>query len=321
MGVSREEERDNHDPLDDPAVEEVVAALAEPHATAPPPALRDAVLAAARLARTPDVTLGELGIVATPVECYRTVSALLHGAIAQLPAGVWARQARPYRWSCHELMGHLLAVERYTSSLVGGPAFALEPGLEADHLAFGEATIADERGAAPDDTVGRWWTEATALAVRADALDDAAQQRVVSFNGVPMRVETLWKARSFELWAHMDDLCLAGGVDLVTPPAPVLRAMSTTSVQSLPLVLGFLGVTPEPTHVRIVLTGSGGGAFSLALGGATTEAPVGTTIVVDVVDYCRMAARRLERSAMHGQVHGDGRLAERLFDAAQALAI
>jgi hypothetical protein len=326
MGMTPDPDHDILDGLDVDGLgpesgAELLAALAEAHAAAAPDPLRATVLAAARAARTPGVTVGELGIEATGAECYAALTGLVHDVILALPAEAWERQARPYRWTTHELVGHLLAVERYTASLIGGPAFALPEGHENDHLAFGEPTIAEERSAPPEATAGRWWVEARAVSALAAALDAPALARVVSCNGFPMRVETLLKARAFELWAHMDDLCLAGGLALSTPPAGVLRAVSTTSVQSLPLILGFTGVSATPSHVRMVLTGSGGGAFSLAVAGGSLDDEPAATIVVDVVDYCRMAAKRLDRTAMHGQVHGDAVLAEQLFEAAQALAI
>jgi uncharacterized protein (TIGR03083 family) len=301
--------------------DDVVAALAEPHAEPPPPHLRASVLQAARSARQPGITMGEAGVVATAAECYRTLVDQLYGVARALGPASWDRQARPYAWTCHELLGHLLAVERYTASLVGGEPFDVPAGTETDHLAFGEPTIAVERHRSPEATVADWHAAAAALADRASAMAGAELDEIVSFNGVPMRVATLWKARSFELWAHADDLCLAAGLPRLTPPAPVLRAMSTTSIESLPLVLALLGRDVVPAHARIVLTGDGGGAFSVLVGGGSAEQEPSTTIVVDVVDYCRMAARRLDRTAMHGRVHGDGRLAEQLFDAAQALAV
>ncbi len=65
-----------------------------------------------------------------------------------------------------------------------------------------------------------------------------------------------------------------------------------------------------------MLTGLGGGTFDL--GGAPGPT---TTIVTDVVDYCRVAARRVEPDDLDCTIDGDTALAADLLRAAAVFAV
>lgn len=95
--------------------------------------------------------------------------------------------------------------------------------------------------------------------------------------------------------------------------------MSSTSVRGLPTLHALAGGgVLAPT--RVVLTGSGGGTFDLV---ATSTSGVGERqlIVADVVDYCRLVARRLVPDDLVGSREGDAAVLTELLLAAQAFAI
>ena len=70
--------------------------------------------------------------------------------------------------------------------------------------------------------------------------------------------------------------------------------------------------------MRIVLTGGGGGAWTL--GGSRTDTGPGVRIVADAEGFCRLAARRIAPEALEVDVAGDRALAGRVLAAAAVLA-
>jgi hypothetical protein len=62
-----------------------------------------------------------------------------------------------------------------------------------------------------------------------------------------------------------------------------------------------------------VLTGPGGGTWDQALGWGETAGLPDATLVLDVVDYCRLAARRVGPDEVAVTVEGDEALARRIL--------
>lgn len=74
-----------------------------------------------------------------------------------------------------------------------------------------------------------------------------------------------------------------------------------------------------PGHARLVLTGTGGGVFTLPFGDHEGDTIV--TIVTDVVDYCRMAAQRISIDELDMEMTGDASTGRTLLQAAAAFAV
>ena len=287
-------------------LQQTVAALGDVVAESPPPETRMNVLraAAARgrdaLDPTPALLLFE-----------RQVASMTE-LLVELDDDEWQMPVAPYAWSVHGLMAHLLVIERYTAGLVGLAAPRIEGAVD-DHLAMGATVIAAELAGSFRRTFAAWKTQATdtiaTIRSRPEALDD----RVV-FHGWPVSVETMLVARAFEVWTHADDVRRATGRPLSTPPPRDLRAMSMFSVATLPLLVP-AELVKGPA--RIVLTGPGGGTFDLD--GPGSERTV--TLVADVIDYCRTAARRIDIDALPAVIEGDRDQAEALLTAARVLAV
>jgi hypothetical protein len=68
------------------------------------------------------------------------------------------------------------------------------------------------------------------------------------------------------------------------------------------------------------MTGPAGGCYTVPLAPETPAAEPGVTIVIDPVDLCRVAARRLDRAELDATIDGDHRLAELVLSSIGALA-
>lgn len=302
----------------EPGGSEVLAALAETVAVAPPPALRHRL--EAEIGRRPRAGAEP----ATAPDLYRSRAAVLHRLLGELAGDDWSAVVAPYGWTVHRLTAHLVTIEEYTARQLGLTAEAPLPpdGVAAgDHLGLG-AEEADELVAhPPETTVDRWWAAATLIAahVGSAGFDPSAP---VPLHQWPFDAATALVARSFELWTHGDDIRRATGRPLDQVPAAELRTMSSTSVQGLPLLLALQPPppgAPSPvvlTPTRVVLTGPGGGTFELGGPG-----PQANLLVADVVDYCRVVSRRLDPSALVSTREGDERLLSTLLVASQAIAL
>ena len=127
--------------------------------------------------------------------------------------------------------------------------------------------------------------------------------------------------RAFETWTHCHDIALATGRP--EPPAepPVLRTMADLAMQTLPLALAARGFSYPGRTARVVLTGPGGGDWTIACdGGALTGSAPDVVLRVPVVEFCRRFADRLTVDEVPFAAEGDVDLARALVDAAPAFA-
>lgn len=288
------------------ALRRTVAALDLLLESTPPPDLRERVLDAAAGRRSSQTEPSPV-----PDLFANQVSALAE-LLDQLDGDDWTRPVEPYDWNVHGLIAHLLVIEEYTAGRLG-----LAPGDQSDrhHLALGAERMTDELSRAPEQTASAWWerAEATAVAVRDDSTDLPAD---VTLHGWPFSVGGALIVRAFEIWTHADDIRRATGRPLWSPIAGDLRTMSRFSVRALPLTLGLVAPDQPLTPTRIVLTGRGGGTFDFG-----SEPCLATTIVADVVDYCRVAARRIAPADLDCTIDGDATLAHALLEGASVFAV
>lgn len=285
-----------------------LAAMAEGDATAPPAEVRAAVLDIAR--RRPPAR----AIPSHPIAAFRHQVAAFDEVVGQVVGEKWRLNATPYDWSLHGLVAHLLQIERYMQRALGlaeGP----RDEYETDHLKFGAAQIADELTRSPASTVDAWRQAVAAVDPYLDALDlDAG----MVFHQWPFTISSFLVARSFELWTHADDIRRALGQQVAPPVPPDVMVMSDTSVRSLPLAIHVVSDHVPDGMARVVLTGTGGGVWDLQLGAGGPEL---VSVVADVVDYCRLAARRVSVDGLDAVIDGDAALADRLLTAATIIAV
>ncbi len=280
------------------------------------------VLAAARAGRVPGMDAGLSGRgPTTTVEAYIDQVTALTDVLAGVPDDGWDRPVAAYPWSVRDLVAHLVAIEAYSASFLGLGEFDAD-GLDHDHMAMTESTIARCRALAPAEVVAEWQALAARTASHVAGLGPDDLERLMPLHGIPFRVTTAIVARAFELWTHADDIRAALGQPLVTPDPPVIHRMAIESVSSLPFAALGLADPPGPAVARVVLTGPGGGAWTLLVGGAAdADAEPDLTLVTDVVDYCRVVSRRLDIETLDRHVEGDADLAVSLLRASQFVAV
>jgi uncharacterized protein (TIGR03083 family) len=285
----------------------LLAALAESDAVAPPAATRDLLLQ--RAAASPPT----LAMPATPVELYIGRVRALRELLATLTADDWTKRAAPYDWTVHGLVAHLLVSDRYTAAVLGSGD--MPSGPTSKHLELGADTIAAELTSPTADTVLRWSTAAQTVSdiISAPGFDLDAP---MPLHGWPFSAAAGLVARAFELWTHTEDIERATGRRERETPATELRAMSSFSVNSLPLALPLVAPEQSMLPTRVVLTGAGGGTFDI--GGDGTRVAL---VVADVVDYCRMVARRIDPADLDSTLEGDTHLAHALLNAGRVFAV
>jgi uncharacterized protein (TIGR03083 family) len=278
--------------------------------------LRERVLSNATTRRDPGLpTVGASA--ATPAEAYAHQRERLDLLLDDLDDAVWTRQAEPYEWSVHDLLGHLLCIEDYTGSILGLWDYEPAPGTEHRHLVMSQATIDAERSNEPSQTADTWRDKSARIAKDIARRDDDAMDEQVTFHNLPHSVSSLMTLRAFEVWTHADDMRRAASQDLEAPPPEIIRSMSDLAVNALPWMVMFADSTQTSRPAKIVLTGPGGGTWNLNADSGEPEA----TIVADVVQFCRLVANRVEPDELDAEYHGDRDLADALLDAARMLAV
>jgi uncharacterized protein (TIGR03083 family) len=294
---------------------EVMAALAETVASTPPPEVRSGLLAT--LAERPRQPVTPAPVPDLYARRVTAMSALLD----DLTESDWTMPADPYEWTVHGLVAHLTVIEEYTLRQLGltdlSPLPAGASGA-TQHLDYGSEAIAEMIAEDPGVTVRRWRTAADRIVehVHSATFDLAAPTPLHAW---PFDASIALVARAFEIWTHADDIRRATARPLDVPSPAELRTMSSTSVGGLPVLLTVTGGPPmQPT--RVVLTGSGGGTFDLGRTG-DGHAAVQHLLVADIVDYCRLVARRVDPADLAGHRDGDEQLLGALLRAASAIAV
>ena len=148
---------------------------------------------------------------------------------------------------------------------------------------------------------------------------DADMAAEVTVWGIPLPLSALLVARAFELWTHENDIRRVAGLPASVPDASTLRLMTELATSMLPFGAMLAGLQ-GPINLRLVLTGPGGGTWEVVIGGDAPE-PAAIGIVTDVVDFCRLAANRLNPADLDMQVTGDQGRAAGVLAAAAALAL
>ena len=127
--------------------------------------------------------------------------------------------------------------------------------------------------------------------------------------------------RAFETWTHHDDIVSALGRAEEAIDAPVLRTMAELAIQTLPVAMAAKGYEFPGRTARIVMTGPGGGDWTIAVTANEAVAPVPHVVLrVPVIEFCRRFADRLAVDEVPIEIEGDAELARALVDAAPPFA-
>ncbi|WP_430787872.1 hypothetical protein [Actinoplanes sp. G11-F43] len=184
----------------------------------------------------------------------------------------------------------------------------------------GDDQNGDDRDGEPEAIRRVWWAHAERLCASLPGTPGR------SVNGTP--IQDALAARAFETWIHREDIATVIYRPTVTPLPEHLHPMADLAIRILPLVTAARVADPdEERWVRAELTGPGGGIWMVPLlpGGdgarqiapppATGTEPVAAsvpdpavTVVLDVVDFGRLAAGRRDPNALSVTLSGDTRL-------------
>ena len=127
--------------------------------------------------------------------------------------------------------------------------------------------------------------------------------------------------RAFETWTHYHDIAAVLGRSEEPASAPVMRTMAELAVQTLPLALAAKGYDYSGRTARVVLTGPGGGDWTIACSASETAGNVPDVVLrAPVVEFCRRFADRLGVDDVPFEIDGDADLGRALVDAAPAFA-
>lgn len=218
---------------------------------------------------------------------------------------------------CSPLDAYLGAAADIAPLLVGGAPDLVAHVVGIEELvlrwARGEHVEVDAHAAVRSDATTEAWAQVVrdvAVAVRARPSGD------VDAYGLPLDVDGLLVLRTFELWTHQQDL--SGAVPATDPARLALMASRLADV--LPLGMAVRGTTQPGRSARLVVTGVAPGCFDLALDPAAEPGEPDVTIVVDVVDVCRLAARRLDLRSLTVVYEGDAELGRAVLTAADTFA-
>jgi uncharacterized protein (TIGR03083 family) len=127
--------------------------------------------------------------------------------------------------------------------------------------------------------------------------------------------------RAFETWTHCRDIASAAARPEAPAEARVLRTMAELAVNTLPLALAARGYDYADRTARVVMTGPGGGDWTIACNGSDAPGSVPDVVLrVPVIEFCRRFADRLTVDEVPFDVEGDVELGRALVDAAPAFA-
>jgi uncharacterized protein (TIGR03083 family) len=276
----------------------------------PPAGLRERVLEASLRARQAGHPVPEVPRI-SPDEAFSRAADAFYGLLCALGEPAWRRHVLR-DLDVQGLAGHLIGVEEDVQrALSDHPA----PDHQ-DHVTSTQPAADRQAGRAAAATRTDWRRAADRTLEVVRGADMAAE---VTVWGIPLPLSALLVARAFELWTHENDIRRVAGLPASVPDVPTLRLMTELATSMLPFGAMLAGLQ-GPVNLRLVLTGPGGGTWDVVIGGDAPE-PVAIGIVTDVVDFCRLAANRLDPADLDMHVTGDRGRAAGVLAAASALAL
>jgi uncharacterized protein (TIGR03083 family) len=274
-------------------------------ATEPPARLRAEVLTAAT-ARRP-------GPVDPVVDLYVAFSERMGRAIDELPDAA-LDVVTTNGLTAHDLVVHMAAQESLLAQNLGVPT--IDDLEEEEIVARTHALLPRFRDRDLVDAVDLWRDSVAANRAWAVANPD----RTAIWRGLGLTRDDTLLVRSFEAWIHADDLRRAAGVATTPPPPSHLSLMSDLAGRILPLALAVAGRERDAKTARLVLTGDGGGDWTVAMGAGEASASPDVTVTADVIEWCMLVGDRIDPAEMHVVIDGDPELGRDLVASASSLA-
>jgi uncharacterized protein (TIGR03083 family) len=283
-------------------LEQTSAALAEVMADAPPPDLRERTLRTALDRRGPGRAV-DAPPQCSPAEAYRRTVAEFDALLRSLTPVEWDAVAHPEHGRVRDLVAHLIGVERLSARwLEGDPELPILP----DHVAATRDVVAELSGTEPAELADAWAGAAREVAL---AAADGDADRPVTFHDLTLNVDGYLVTRTFELWAHGMDIAAATGRPMLSLDDARMALLSSRLMGVVPHALAYRRSAASGRTARFILTGASGGCYTVPL---VPDGEVGEpdfVLVADVVDICRVAARRLRPADLAAHINGDRELA------------
>ena len=276
----------------------------------PPAGLRERVMAASLRTRSAGHAIPEVPRI-SPAEAFSRAADAFYGLLCALGEQDWRLHVLR-DLDVQGLAGHLIGVEEDVQRAVSGDPVA----EHKDHVTSTQPA-ADRQAGRPVAATRTDWRRAADRTLA--MVHEADVDSEVTVWGIPLPLGAVLVARAFELWTHENDVRQAAGLPASVPDAATLRLMTELATGMLPFGAIMTGLQ-GPIDLRLVLTGPGGGTWDVAIGGDAPE-PAALAIVTDVVDFCRLAANRIDPADLDLHVTGDQGRAVGVLAAASALAL
>jgi uncharacterized protein (TIGR03083 family) len=218
-----------------------------------------------------------------------------------------------FDWTVRDVVAHLAAVnELLVARLRADEQTPVDPAALIDATADVQAAL---RNATPDAVIERWRTSV------ADLHSSSTHGHLVGWVGLTIPQCSAIVDRAFEAWIHANDIRNAIGRASLDPSAQSFRVLADLSAQLLPLTLQRTGRT-ERGVVQLVLSGPGGGEWTLCLGADAAAGPQ-LSLSASARDLCLLMGDRIDPRDFAYTVRGDegaAEVAEALVHAASAFA-
>jgi len=266
---------------------------------------------AARELRAPGRTVPDVPDISPVEACSRAADAFL-GLLTALGDADWRRPVLR-DLDVAGLVGHLTGVEDDVQRALDGDHDV----AGVDHVASTQAAAEHAASRSPAEARRAWRAAADRTLERVRGADLGA---VVRVHGLRLPLGALLVVRAFELWTHENDIRRAAGLPASVPDAATLRRMTELAVRLLPYGVARVSDPVAPLDVHLVLTGTGGGTWDVAVGERTGPAPE-VAIVADAVGFCRLVADRITPADLGAHVSGAARAADVVLAGAAALAL
>jgi uncharacterized protein (TIGR03084 family) len=212
----------------------------------------------------------------------------------------WERPTRCDGWDVASVLLHLAQTDEFATASARGDldrfreGFLADPEGETISVDAAAAARVDAERAAGGDAIRRRWHDAS-QAIRAAIAAGDPHRRVPWVRG-HLSIHTLAATRLSEAWIHTGDIADALGVEL--PPTDRLRHITRLAWRTLPYAFQRADTA---MHGPVALDLIGPNAEQWRF---DPDAPALTTIRGSAVEFCEVAARRVDPDAT--DLVGDG---------------
>jgi uncharacterized protein (TIGR03084 family) len=217
----------------------------------------------------------------------------LAGVVDACGVGDWEKPTRCEGWDVGAVLLHLAQTDELAVESANGAFDGFEGGFlgasERQEVTVDDAAAAqvDIQRAAGGDAIRKRWHDAS-IAMRT-AFDAGDPHRRVTWVSGRLSLQTLAATRLSECWIHTGDI--ADGLGVVVPPTDRLRIIARLAWRTLPYA--FMRDERELAGpVAMSLTGPNGDDWRFE-----PDEPARTTIRGSAVEFCDVAARRIDASA------------------------